>query len=653
MKRTTAKTFLVTGLLTIFFGATTTFAQSNTEFTYQGKLSDGGIPANGNYDIEFKIYDCATCNPTEGTGTFPISIVKLNVPVTNGIFTVGLDYGEVFDGLPTWIRIAVRPAGAGGLTILDPRQKVNSVPNAIYSVNAGAAGEALNSAKLGGHFATEFVFDGDPRLSDPRPPTPSFTITGTGTANTFNAAMQFNISGNRVLSVTGTENLFAGIGAGISNTSGTTNTFVGSLAGNANSTGGGNSFFGRSAGRSNINGDTNSFFGADSGRSNTNGLGNSFFGKDSGYSHTEGGLNSFFGVAAGYSTTGALNNSFFGAFAGYQNTGADNSFFGSDAGRNNTTATGNSFFGNEAGKYNSTGFLNSFFGALSGRDNTVGTSNSFFGNNAGLKNVDGASNSFFGNDAGQKNVSGSDNVAFGYQAGFENTSGANNTLVGVRAGQNVLGSGNTFLGKGTGPNAGTGTNNTFLGLNAGKICTSCSGNVAIGPDSETGSANMNSVAIGANAKATANNSMALGADAIAGQANEIKIGTNTNFLNINAFSTSVYELLVQSQLKVLSIGGVTENSFHLCRDSQTYILTSCSASFTKEDKAELDKAKSEAARLTDVARAQTTAIKSQRDLLDDQQRQIADLKLKLELLEKLVCSQNPDAELCRTLEVKP
>src|SRR5689334_16479010 len=31
-----------------------------TAFTYQGKLSDGANSANGNYDIQFKLFDTAT-----------------------------------------------------------------------------------------------------------------------------------------------------------------------------------------------------------------------------------------------------------------------------------------------------------------------------------------------------------------------------------------------------------------------------------------------------------------------------------------------------------------------------------------------------------------------------------------------------------------
>src|SRR5882757_2850482 len=36
-----------------------TLAQG-TAFTYQGRLSDGGAPANGNYDLRFTIYNAAT-----------------------------------------------------------------------------------------------------------------------------------------------------------------------------------------------------------------------------------------------------------------------------------------------------------------------------------------------------------------------------------------------------------------------------------------------------------------------------------------------------------------------------------------------------------------------------------------------------------------
>ena len=417
MKSKIRQILFAAGLLICVSGATT-FAQTNTEFTYQGKLSDGGVPANGNYDIEFKIYDCATCNPQEGVDVFPISIVKLNVPVTNGVFTVGLDYGEVFNGLPTWIRIAIRPAGVGGLTILDPRQKINSVPNAIYSVAAGTASESLNSAKLDGHLAAEFVLEGDPRLSDARQPTSDFTISGTGTATAFNATTQFNIGGSRVLSVSGTENLFVGISSGAGNTSGSSNSFAGFSSGSANTTG-----------------QNNSFFGSRSGMTNGAGQGNSYFGSRSG-SSAAGSNNSYFGNEAGQNSA-SIDSSFFGYQSGKINTGINNSFFGANTGVENSNGDFNTFVGESAGRFNTTGFTNAFVGYHAGYLNTTGSANSYFGVQAGAENNvnspgTGSGNSFFGYASGKGTISGFNNTYLGSFSGGGSL-GGNNTAIGAEA----------------------------------------------------------------------------------------------------------------------------------------------------------------------------------------------------------------------------
>ena len=74
----------------------------------------------------------------------------------------------------------------------------------------------------------------------------NFNIDGTGTANIFNAQTQFNIGGNRVLSIAGTDNIFAGTGTGNANTTGNANAFFGTKAGFVNN-GFANSFFGAGA----------------------------------------------------------------------------------------------------------------------------------------------------------------------------------------------------------------------------------------------------------------------------------------------------------------------------------------------------------------------------------------------------------------------
>lgn len=58
------------------------YAQS-TAFNYQGYLRDGGVPANGLYDFQFKLYDAAVAGSQVG---FTVTIDDLSV--ANGLFTV-------------------------------------------------------------------------------------------------------------------------------------------------------------------------------------------------------------------------------------------------------------------------------------------------------------------------------------------------------------------------------------------------------------------------------------------------------------------------------------------------------------------------------------------------------------------------------------
>src|SRR2546429_9817275 len=68
--------------------ATNASAQT-TSFTYQGRLTDGGTPANGNYDLQITLFDSLTSGAQVG------STQTLNtVPVSNGVFTVSLDFGD-------------------------------------------------------------------------------------------------------------------------------------------------------------------------------------------------------------------------------------------------------------------------------------------------------------------------------------------------------------------------------------------------------------------------------------------------------------------------------------------------------------------------------------------------------------------------------
>ena len=69
-------------------------ASMGTAFTYQGRLTDGGSPASGPYDLQFKLYDAASVGGQVG-GTITLD----NITVSDGLFTVQLDFGgSAFDG---------------------------------------------------------------------------------------------------------------------------------------------------------------------------------------------------------------------------------------------------------------------------------------------------------------------------------------------------------------------------------------------------------------------------------------------------------------------------------------------------------------------------------------------------------------------------
>jgi hypothetical protein len=124
---------IILGLLLFAAVVPRTYAQG-TVFTYQGQLSDGGLPANGtNYGMTFYLYDAPTNGDLEGT--YPVT----SVTVTNGVFTVPLDFGNVFDGTPRWLQVAVQTNG-GDFSTLWPRQMITATP---YAIMAGSASNLL------------------------------------------------------------------------------------------------------------------------------------------------------------------------------------------------------------------------------------------------------------------------------------------------------------------------------------------------------------------------------------------------------------------------------------------------------------------------------------------------------------------------------
>jgi len=114
---------------------TSTLHAQSTAFTYQGQLTDNGLPANGFFDITFSVW-----TNSSGAAQVGDTITNLAVPVSDGLLSTRLDFGAaVFDGSERWLEIGVVTNGGSAFNTLSPRQRITSTPYAIQSVNAASA----------------------------------------------------------------------------------------------------------------------------------------------------------------------------------------------------------------------------------------------------------------------------------------------------------------------------------------------------------------------------------------------------------------------------------------------------------------------------------------------------------------------------------
>src|ERR1035438_8617327 len=136
----TALALLVLATLNVQFAIA---CAQGTAFTYQGRLNDGASAASGKtYGMVFYLYDA----PTNGNQLGNLGIVS--VTVSHGLFTLPLDFGNVFDGNPRWLEISVQKNG-GGFTTLNPRQSVTPAPSALFAPAAGLAAGAKRADGAG------------------------------------------------------------------------------------------------------------------------------------------------------------------------------------------------------------------------------------------------------------------------------------------------------------------------------------------------------------------------------------------------------------------------------------------------------------------------------------------------------------------------
>lgn len=172
-------------------------------FTYQGQIRSNGAPATGTYDLRFRLFDAASDGAQIGS-----TLCADNVAVTDGLFTVELDFSLVFQGQRRYLEIEARAdAGAGcadqtGYAILSPRQELKATPYAtfaVYSASATSSGtsfNAFNALQLGGQQAS--FYQSASNLT-------AGSLPGERLAGTYSQPLQFSNSSN----------VFVGSGGGL------------------------------------------------------------------------------------------------------------------------------------------------------------------------------------------------------------------------------------------------------------------------------------------------------------------------------------------------------------------------------------------------------------------------------------------------------
>ncbi|MGI8788908.1 MAG: hypothetical protein ACR2HG_14290 [Pyrinomonadaceae bacterium] len=166
---------------TLIFAFAVSISAQTTIFTYQGKLTDTGTPQSS-YQMEFRLFGSVA-----GTDQIGGAITNPNVSVNQGVFTVQLDFGApAFSGADRFLQISVRRSAAESFVTLNPRQQITSSPYSIRTLSAAQADVALDSQKLGGVDASQYVTTASVgnsfiKNAPATQQTGSFNISGNGT----------------------------------------------------------------------------------------------------------------------------------------------------------------------------------------------------------------------------------------------------------------------------------------------------------------------------------------------------------------------------------------------------------------------------------------------------------------------------------------
>ena len=412
----------------MFFFAAAGFITAQS-FTYQGKLTVSGAPASGAYDLRFRMFEAESGGPQLG-----VDATVDDVSVTNGIFTVELDFGPgAIAAGQRWIEMEVRPGASTDVYhLLSPRQKITAAPYSTLadrSMSADFAESAIDANTVGGMSPLLFIQEGDARLTDARQPlagSPSYVQTNPGAPQSGG----FDVLGNgkigSSLTVLGSTFLNSNLSVGGSitgNGSAILNIDPNNLSGSVPIAKGGTGIT-SSGSAGNVLRSDGAFWTSSPIQASDIPAGSSNYIRNSAAAQSGNFNISGVGTVGGTLTAGFVNATNYYSLGGTR--------FASINGNHST------FFGESAGQGNFGGTENTYIGYASQSLGIGGTENTFIGSTSGLNNS-GSNNFYGGNLSGWQTTSGDSNTFIGSRAGIGNTTGDSNTLIG--RGANV-GSGN-------------------------------------------------------------------------------------------------------------------------------------------------------------------------------------------------------------------
>jgi trimeric autotransporter adhesin len=500
-----------------------------TAFHYQGKLADGASAANGSYDLKFTLYDALS-----GGSLVAGPLTNSPVAVTNGCFTVPLDFGSVFDGNARWLEIGVRTNGSATFTTLSPRQPLTPAPYALYASNTATVGGQAPSAFAPASGSTAYVTkSGDTMTGSLNLPANGLTAGGNqlalsgGKVGVGTASPQYQLTVSDRAYVRGLSDSAYGLlfrGNSIETPDRAVNTdevainYYGYNSGNSAFRNfavyngkGGNVLFARGSDGNVGIGTANPASKLDvagtvalSGNLNlpaTTSTAGAIYSSGTRLMHTYGSGNFFAGPDAGNLTISGAYNTGIGYLAlGSDSIGYQNTANGSEALRYNTSGYGNTASGYRALYGNANGSENTAVGTETLYENSSGMGNAAVGSTALFHNTSGSQNTAVGVSALYANTTGSGNCANGLQSLYSNTDGYDNTASGNEAlysntnghgntanghealYSNTSGYYNTAIGAFALYHNATGQRNTAIGVSALSGNTTGSGNTAIGDE---------------------------------------------------------------------------------------------------------------------------------------------------------------------------